>query len=89
MAYIRKDVNGILLFLVMLTCVSMVALTVVFANQFDEKFSDSAKLKKDLEVAHNELAQKKEKLNNLNELLDKHIAREKELERMLREQLSK
>ncbi|PIN80824.1 hypothetical protein COV11_03225 [Candidatus Woesearchaeota archaeon CG10_big_fil_rev_8_21_14_0_10_30_7] len=89
MAYIKKDVNGILLFLVMLTCIALVTLTVVFANQFDGGNRDYDQLKADLEITSQELAQKNERLVSLNDLLDKHIEREKELERMLRERLNR
>ena len=40
MNYIKQDVNNVLLFLVMLTCVALVALTVVFAAQFEQLSSE-------------------------------------------------
>ncbi len=87
MAYLKKDVNGILLFLVVMTCVALVGLTVVFANQFDGFGSDYHQLKADLEVTSRELAAKDQKLQGMQELLDKHIEREKKLEELLKKQL--
>lgn len=87
MTYMKKDVNGILLFLVLMTCVALVGLTVVFANQFDGFGSDYNQLKADLEVTSKELTAKEQKLQGMQELLDKHIEREKKLEELLKKQL--
>ncbi len=89
MGYIKKDVNNVLLFLVMLTCVALVALTVVFANQFDGLAGENTQMKVELESANQKLSAKTEKLSSLSELLDKHVEREKELENMLRSRLSR
>ncbi|MBI5065762.1 hypothetical protein HZA97_05995 [Candidatus Woesearchaeota archaeon] len=87
MTYIKKDVNGILLFLVLMTCVALVGLTVVFANQFDGFGTDYHQLKTDLETTSKELTAKDQKIQGMQELLDKHIEREKKLEELLKKQL--
>ncbi|MBI4919575.1 hypothetical protein HY837_06595 [archaeon] len=89
MAHIKKDVNSVLLFLVTMTCIALVALTVVFANQFDGLAGENTQMKVELESTNQALSAKTEKLNSLNELLDKHIEREKELENMLKNRLSR
>ncbi|MBI2565063.1 hypothetical protein HYV79_03695 [Candidatus Woesearchaeota archaeon] len=81
--YLKKDINNVLLFLVMLTCTALVGLTVVFANQFDGVNTDYAETKVQLEAASQELAFKSEKLGNMEQVLQQHIEREKALEELL------
>ena len=74
MAYMRKDVNSILLFLVMLTCTALVALTVVFAYQFESMNSEIVDTSSKLDATSKELNFKASKLTDMERIYSERIS---------------
>ncbi len=83
MVYIKKDVNSLLLFLVLLSCTALIGLTVVFAHQFEAVNTDKESYNTEMQTKLTELNEKAQKVTELEKSLAEQKQREQELQNLL------
>ena len=83
MVYIKKDVNHLLLFLVLLSCTALIGLTVVFAYQFEAVNIDKESYNTEIQSKLTELNEKAQKVTELEKSLAEQKQREQELQNLL------
>lgn len=85
MTYIKQDVNSVLLLLVLFTCTALIALTVVFAYQFEQVNVEVSSAKEQLDSASKDIDAKSIKLSEL----ERTSVVQKEREQVLRNLLGR
>ncbi len=83
MDYIKQDVNNVLLFLVMLTCIALVTLTLVFATQFEHLASEVYSTKEQFSTLSKDLESKAVKLSEMERTSEAQKQREEALKKLL------